>query len=519
MSIDIMIFAASSLFIIAGFGILFFLNQRKRQALQNLDDPQAHFAKFSLPVSRQTSTFDNAISISGKVRDMSRHLKSVATKKNHVNDSSLARTSFDSIAEVNANNAKIDLELISVERALSQIDLRLQKINTQMHTHVSHAQANKLEWQSLSSRLRQLHQQQEKIQETSQILFQGMTKDSHHLKDTLKLESNIYGSVNTIKTLVARLYERAKSSRKHLGGVEISVREAKSNVTEASNLVKGLSQKAESIVSIIDVIDDIAEQTNLLALNASIEAARAGEQGQGFAVVAEEVRKLAARSSSATKSITDLLGTIQQEAEQASSKIQGGIESVANAAGKIHAFEEIFNDQVEDSSTAIHENNQLEKNFEKMLQNLNLASLGQNEVLKQSNRLGKMTVDQAGIVRSLNSDFNHLATASDRLTRMLDRQRTDLSQAKRLENDMHSRVVTMQNFLQTNYRTTNSLRGFATSALYSTYRVDNNDQEAYKQLSQEISNLDQLADMLKYMANQQKPELSLHIKKNNDESI
>ncbi|WP_339649027.1 methyl-accepting chemotaxis protein [Halopseudomonas pelagia] len=116
-----------------------------------------------------------------------------------------------------------------------------------------------------------------------------------------------------------------------------ALRRLAGDVEEAAGVINRLEQDSDKIGGVLSVIQAIAEQTNLLALNAAIEAARAGEQGRGFAVVADEVRALAARTQASTRDIQEMIQSLQAGSGQAVAVMQRGAalasQSVEQAAG------------------------------------------------------------------------------------------------------------------------------------------------------------------------------------------
>lgn len=115
-------------------------------------------------------------------------------------------------------------------------------------------------------------------------------------------------------------------------------------VNAAVEKVEGLDSQAQEISQLVQVIHNIAEQTNLLALNATIEAARAGEYGQGFAVVANEVRKLAEESARSVENITEIVSRIQNESSSVASSLRDGYKEVEQGTVQIATTNETFNE-------------------------------------------------------------------------------------------------------------------------------------------------------------------------------
>ncbi|RMF12174.1 MAG: hypothetical protein D6763_01515 [Alphaproteobacteria bacterium] len=174
-------------------------------------------------------------------------------------------------------------------------------------------------------------------------------------RDMLNAAANLTDNINNNSTTVAAGAEEMNSSigeiaRQVAGSLEITENALRA-VAQSKDTLGTLVERAESITSVVDMINEIAEQTNLLALNATIEAARAGEAGKGFAVVASEVKSLANQSAKATQQISDQLSAMQA----ISRDIVDVVQEIAETIQRSNEYARNISSAVEEQSAATRE--------------------------------------------------------------------------------------------------------------------------------------------------------------------
>ncbi len=153
-------------------------------------------------------------------------------------------------------------------------------------------------------------------------------------------------SIQSVADLTTTANEKATAGNKVVTQAMEQMNVMQRSVGHTAEVINALGEKSKEIGHIVQLITEISNQTNLLALNAAIEAARAGEHGRGFAVVADEVRKLAEQSGDAAGQIRQLIGEVQAEADKAVQSMDEGANVILEGIQMVHQSGEAFRDIV-----------------------------------------------------------------------------------------------------------------------------------------------------------------------------
>lgn len=322
---------------------------------------------------------------------------------------------------------EISKSILEMRKKLSNLMLRI----IELSEHVASSS------QELTANSEQTSMGTEEIAKSVLVIADGTNDQLKSVSEASNIVENMSVS---IEKATERSVETANSAEQTLEATHIgekAIQKTKEQMDHIEKTVLGLDQvirklenRSKEISQIVDAISNIAEQTNLLALNAAIEAARAGEQGKGFAVVADEVRKLAEESQKATKQISELISQIQADTNSAVYAMKDGTDQV-----------KIGMDVMEEAGNSFETISNLVSAITKQIQDISDASkemfAGSQMVVKSVDKIEKSSKEASeqsqaitASVEEQTASMQEIAISSEALSKIAENLITEVNKFK-----------------------------------------------------------------------------------------
>jgi methyl-accepting chemotaxis protein len=269
--------------------------------------------------------------------------------------------------------------------------------------------------EGITSTLHEMNANIQNVARNAQSQSASTTQTLASIENMLRSVQTVAGAAERLVEIAARASGTVTDGGKAMEAASQGMGEIRDVIRSSAHFVQDLGGMAEDIGKIVEVIDEIAEQSNLLALNAAIEAARAGEHGLGFAVVAEEVRKLAERSATSTGEIADLVKRIQNQVSKAVDNME--------------------------KSTAIVEQGM--RRTEELRSNLQNIGHSVEEVSRCSREIGEATAEQSAGTQQIEQATSRLGELTHEISAATEQQSSGTEQV--VDSIEQIRVMVQQN--------------------------------------------------------------------------
>ena len=235
------------------------------------------------------------------------------------------------------------------------------------------------------------------------------------------LKNHMDSVSKTLKVSTEKIQDTTKAAE--TGGKSVvnaveQMQKIETSVSASADVISQLGEESDKIGKIVDAISAIADQTNLLALNAAIEAARAGEHGKGFAVVADEVRKLAEQSQSSAREISELIGSIQAKAQDAVQAMQEGVINVKHGADAVDGAGKTFGEIIQMVTDVEEGSHHMEKIVDDLVKNTAVITQAVENINTKSREVAKESETVSAASEEQTATMHEISDASRSLAEM-----------------------------------------------------------------------------------------------------
>ena len=287
--------------------------------------------------------------------------------------------------------------------------------------------------QELTASANQSAQASEQVAQSVTNSASAVAEQQQNVADAMDAIEHAMRSIqalNEASVIVAeKVDEAAKQSSYGSAAIETSVEKILSVekiVNESAGTVDKLGPRSKEIGQIVEAISGIAEQTNLLALNAAIEAARAGEHGRGFAVVADEVRKLAEESQNAAQKIADLIGAIQNDTDDAVASMHEGSVAVREGTKSVEDLRTSFDNIGAASGQVTDRTRSMANDIKVVSDDTNIIKTRSEKISENSSKVATEMESVSAASQQQSASAEEIASASDALAHLAQDLQTQL---------------------------------------------------------------------------------------------